>query len=465
MTTALQQGPNPLGTEKVEKLLVKYAIPSIIGGVVGAAYNIVDQIFIGQGVGVLGNAATNVSFPLSTICIATALLLGVGSASGFNLAQGAGKKREAGRIVAGGAVLMLLFGLVLALLVLVFLNPMLFLFGARGEVIPYAHTYTAIIAIGLPALIFSTGFSNAIRSDGSPKYSMICVLCGAVLNTILDPIFIFGLNMGMAGAALATIIGQFLSAILCFIYLFRFRTVRFMRQDFFPRLKTVGRICSLGAAACFNQLAMTLVQIVMNNSLTHYGEASRYGAAIPMAVVGIISKVNFVFLAIIIGIATGNQPIAGFNYGAGQYGRVRATYRNAVFAGSCVAVLGFLCFQLFPRQIIGLFGSGSEEYFQFAVRYFRVFMMMFFLIGIQPVTSNFFTSIGRARLGIFLALTRQIIFLLPLIVIFPMFLGIDGLMYAGPISDLAATVTAILLVRREFRRMRMLEQNEASLAL
>ncbi len=457
MTHTLQQGPNPLGTEDVKKLLVKFAIPSIIGGVVGAAYNIVDQIFIGQGVGVLGNAATNVSFPLSTICIATALLLGVGSASGFNLAQGAGKKREAGRIMAGGAVLMLLFGLALAIFVLVFAKPMLLLFGASEEVYPYAYTYTTIIAFGLPALIFSTGFSNAIRSDGSPRYSMVCLLCGAVLNTILDPIFIFVLDMGIAGAAWATVIGQLVSSILCFAYLFRARTVRFVRQDFLPKPKTAGRICALGAAACFNQLAMTLVQIVMNNSLTRYGAASPYGAAIPMAVVGIISKVNFVFLAVIIGIATGNQPIAGFNYGAGNYARVRQTYRNAVFAGSCVAVLGFLCFQLFPRQIIGLFGGGSEEYFQFAVRYFRIFMMLFFLIGIQPVTSNFFTSIGRARLGIFLALTRQIIFLLPLIVIFPLFLGIDGLMYAGPISDLAATIMAIWLVRREFARMRRLE--------
>ncbi len=453
MATAILQRPNPLGTQKVGKLLAKFAIPAVISGLVGAAYNIVDQIFIGQGVGLLGNAATNVAFPLSTICTATALLLGIGSASGFNLAQGAGKKRAAARIVAAGAVAMGAMGCLLALLTLVFLHPLLGLFGASAEVLPYAQTYTSIVAFGIPFFIFSTGCSSPIRSDGSPAYSMVCVVSGAVLNTILDPIFIFGLHMGIAGAAIATVIGQGLSALLCFLYFFRFRTVRFMRRDFFPRLPTLTRIASLGAAACFNQLAITVVQVVMNNTLTHYGAASRYGSSIPLAAVGIISKVNFLFLAVIIGIAQGNQPIVGFNYGAGQYTRVKHSYRNAVLAASCVAVAGFLCFQLFPRQIISLFGTGSEEYFQFAQRYFRIYMMMFFLIGIQPVTANFFTSIGRARLGIFLSLTRQILFLLPLIVLFPLFLGIDGVMYAGPIADFVAAVLALLLVRREMRRM------------
>ncbi|MDL2253073.1 MATE family efflux transporter [Ruminococcaceae bacterium OttesenSCG-928-I18] len=444
---------NPLGTESVGKLLFKFAVPSIVSGLVGAFYNIVDQFFIGQGVGMLGNAATNVAFPLNTICIAAALLLGIGSASGFSLALGAGKKEEASRIVSGGATLMILLGCLLAALVLLFLEPMLLLFGASSGVLPYAVTYTGITAFGMPFLIFSTGFSSLIRSDGSPTYSMVCVIVGAVLNTILDPLFIFTLDMGMAGAAWATVIGQGVSAVLCFIYLFRFRSVRLVRRDFLPKPATVKHICALGAAACFNQLAMTVVQIVMNNALTFYGATSRYGPDIPLAVVGIITKVYFIFLSVIIGISQGNQPIVGFNYGAKQYERVKKTYRNAVIAASVVAVAGFLCFQLFPREIISLFGGGSEDYYHFAERYFRIFMMMFFLIGIQPVTANFFTSLGHAKLGIFLSLTRQILFLLPLILLFPRLFGIDGIMYAGPIADLAAAILALVLVRREMIRM------------
>ena len=445
--------PNPLGTEPVGRLLLKFAVPSIISGLVGALYNIVDQLFIGQGVGMLGNAATNVAFPLTTICIAIALLLGVGSASGFSLAQGAGKNEEAARMVAGGTTLMFLFGGALMVLVLLFLDPMLVLFGASSNVLPYASTYTGITALSIPFLIFSTGFSNLIRSDGSPTYAMLCVILGAVLNTLLDPLFIFTFGWGIAGAAWATVIGQGVSAILCFCYLFRFRSVRLFRWDFWPKPATIQRICALGAAACFNQLAMTVVQITMNNTLTYYGAASEYGSDIPLAVVGIITKVYIIFLSVVIGISQGNQPIVGFNYGAKQYPRVKQTYRNAVLAASAIAVAGFLCFQFFPREIISLFGEGSEAYYRFAEEYFRIFMMMFFLIGIQPVTANFFTSIGRAKLGIFLSLTRQIIFLLPLLLVLPYLFGIDGLMFAGPIADAAAAILALVLVRREMRRM------------
>lgn len=451
---------NPLGYEKIPRLLVRFAVPSIVSGVVSATYNIVDQIFIGQGVGMLGNAATNVAFPLTTVCIATALLLGVGSASGFNLALGAGRRDEAGGIVGTGLSMLALCGLAVGTLTLLLLRPLMLAFGASQAVLPYALSYTGITAFGMPLLIFSTGASNLIRSDGSPTYSMLCILSGAILNTVLDPIFIFALGMGIEGAALATVLGQALSAVMALAYFFRFKTLRLTRALLRPRAAVVRRIASLGAAACFNQLSLMVVQIVLNNSLTHYGAQSHYGSEIPLAVVGIISKVNFIFMAVIIGIAQGNQPIVGFNYGAKKYSRVRSAYRLAAVAGLCVSTLGFILFQLFPTQIVGIFGEGSPEYFQFAERYFRVFMLCFFAIGLQPVTSNFFTSIGKAKMGILLSLTRQIIVLLPLILIFPLFFGVDGLMYAGPFSDGISAVLAILLAAREFRAMKALEQEQ-----
>ena len=267
----------------------------------------------------------------------------------------------------------------------------------------------------------------------------------------------------MAGAALATILGQIVSALFAAYYLiFRFKTTR-LRKDAFQVTWSKSRaIMGLGAAACFNQLAMMAVQIALNNVLTYYGALSVYGSEIPLAVVGIIMKVNMIFMSIIIGIAQGLQPISSFNYGAQKYGRVRETYRKAITAATIISICAFLAFQLFPRQIIGIFGAGSEEYFHFAERCFRIFLLFTFVNGIQPVTSNFFSSIGKATKGIWLSLTRQIIFLLPLVLILPVFLGIDGVMYAGPVADGMAALAAILLVTKEMKNMKQLEYLQAS---
>jgi len=395
---------NPLGVEKTGKLLVKFAVPSIIAMLVSALYNIVDQIFIGQSVGMLGNAATNVAFPLTTVCTAIALLLGIGGAANFNLSMGAKEERRASGFIGGAIILLVTCGVVLMLIVRIFLNPMMHAFGATPEVLEYSLTYTGITSFGFPFLIFSTGASNLIRADGSPKFSMACVLVGAVINTVLDPLFIFGFNMGMAGAALATILGQIVSALLAAYYLiFRFKTVKLRKSAFRVTWQKSRAIMGLGAAACFNQLAMMAVQIALNNVLTYYGALSVYGSEIPLAVVGIIMKVNMIFMSIIIGIAQGLQPISSFNYGARKYSRVRETYRKAITAATIISICAFLAFQLFPRQIIGIFGSGSEEYFYFAERCFRIFLMFTFVNGIQPVTSNFFSSIGKATKGIWLS--------------------------------------------------------------
>lgn len=289
---------NPLATESVQKLILKFAIPAIISFLVSALYNIVDQIFIGQGIGMLGNAATNVAFPLTTITTAAALLLGVGSASNFNLNMGAEKKERAAQIAGNGIFLMMSCGVILAILVIIFLHPLIWAFGATDQVYDYAITYTGITSLGIPFLILSTGGSQLVRADGCPTYSMVCMLSGAVINTILDPLFIFTFQMGISGAALATVLGQVVSGLLVVIHFFRFRSVRLNKYCFRPYRSVIRAITSLGAAACFNQLAMCAVQITMNNTLTYYGGLSNYGSDIPLACVGVISKVNIVFMAL-----------------------------------------------------------------------------------------------------------------------------------------------------------------------
>lgn len=451
---------NPLATEKIEKLIPRFAIPAIISMLVSSLYNIVDQIFIGQGVGLLGNAATNIAFPITIVCTATALLLGIGSASNFNLSAGAGRQEEANYFAGNGLTLLLIGGLLITAVVLAFLNPLLQIFGVTEEILPYARDYTGITALGIPFLVLTTGGNHLIRADRSPTYSMTCMLTGAIINTILDPLFIFAFDLGIKGAAWATVIGQVVSGIMVIVYFLKFRHLDLKVKMLKPSCYNFGHILSLGMAACINQIAMALVQIVMNNTLKHYGAASSYGSEIPLACVGVISKVNMVFLSITIGLAQGCQPIWGFNYGAKYYNRVRDTYKYAFKVAFVVGVLFFLSFQFFPRQIISLFGSGTEEYYHFAERYFKIYMFMTFANGLHPVSANFFTSMGKAKLGAVVSLTRQVLFLIPLIIIFPLFMGIDGVMYAGPIADGMAIIISLGFAYREMKLMKSYEKSE-----
>lgn len=453
MEKVQERKKNPLGYAPVGKLLPKFAIPAVISMLVSALYNIVDQIFIGQGVGMYGNAATNVAFPLTTLATSMGLLLGIGGASNFNLEMGRKQEEKAKKIAGSAFGSLFIAGVVICVVVRLFLKPMILAFGATPEVINYAMEYVGITSLGMPFYILSVGGNHLVRADGSPTYSMVANVSGALLNTILDPLFIFVFHWGIAGAAWATIIGQFVSAIMVMVYWPRYKTVKLEKEDFLPRLSCVSQIASLGAASCFNQLAMMVTQIVMNNVLRHYGALSVYGSDIPLAVVGIVSKVNMVFMSIVIGISQGSQPIFGFNYGAKQYDRVKKTYKLSASIATGIAVVAFLGFQIFPRQIISIFGNGDELYYQFAISFFRIFMFFTFVNGIQPLTANFFTSLGKARKGIFLSMTRQLIFLIPLVLILPAFMGIEGVMYAGPIADAVAGILAVVFVYREFRSM------------
>ena len=442
---------NPLGVEKINKLLRQFAVPSIVSMLVGSLYNIVDQFFIGQRVGELGNAATNIAFPLSTSCLALALLLGIGGSSAFNLAMGGGDHKQAVNIIGNAAVLLAVCGVILAVITELFTGPLLKFFGSPEDVLPYALEYTRVTAIGFPFLLLSTGGGHLIRADGRPKITMVCNLTGAIINTILDAAFIFGMDMGMTGAALATIIGQFVSGSLAVWFLAHCKSVKIGWKNLRIRVVYAKRIASLGMAPCSNQLAMMVVQIIMNQSLKYYGAQSIYGENIPIACAGIISKVNMLFMSFVIGLSQGLQPIVSFNYGAGRKKRVKKAYIKAISVGAILALIAFLAFQIFPRQIISIFGRGSELYFSFSVNYFHIFLFFTFVNFLQPITSNFFTAIGKPKTGSFLALTRQIIFLLPLLLIFPLLSGIDGIMYAGPVADCLAAVVSAGMAAREIR--------------
>lgn len=450
---------NPLGYAPVNKLMVKFAVPSIIGMLVGAMYNIVDQLFIGHGVGTNGNSATTIAFPFSTVCMALALLLGIGGASCFNLTLGKGNKKLAG-FYAGNVITMLLVsGTLLSMVTFIFLTPLLKLFGSSDEVLPYAQDYVRVTAIGFPFLILSTGGGHIIRADGSPQMTMALNLTGAIVNTVLDALFVMVFRWGMTGAAAATVIGQLISAIMVLMYMRKFRTLPLTAEHFKPKYSIVSRIAAIGMASCFNQLAIAIVQVAMNNSLKHYGALSEYGDSEPIACSGIVMKVNMIVFSIVIGLAQGTQPIESFNYGAKQYSRVRKAYKLAVITGGSISLIAFALFQLFPRQILSVFGSGSETYFKFGVLFFRIFLFFTWANCLQPITSTFFTSIGKPIKGVFLSLTRQILFFVPLLLLLPLKFGILGVVYTGAIADAMSAVVAISMALYEFKAMKKLEMN------
>ena len=455
----MENTQNPLGTLPVGKLMLKFAIPSIIAMLVGALYNIVDQLFIGHAVGTNGNAATNIAFPLTTMCMSLALLFGIGGASCYNLSLGEGNSEKAPYYIGNSLSMLAICGTVLLGITELLLDPMLVLFGSNEELMPYARDYVSITAIGFPFLLITAGGGHLIRADGSPGMTMFCSIIGAVINTGLDALFVFGFQWGMSGAALATIIGQIISGIITVWYiLFRYKSSALKKEHFIPRLLYILRTAQIGLASFFNQLAIMVVQIVVNNSLTYYGALSEYGESIPLACAGIIMKVNQIVFSFAIGLGQGSQPIESFNYGAKQYPRVKKAYLLASAAAVLIALVAFVFFQTIPRQILSLFGEGTEQYFAFGEFFFRVFLFFVPLVSLQPVTSVLFTSIGKPFKGIILSLTRQILFFTPLVLILPLFMGIEGVVYAGPAADIITTVVTVIMALGEFRAMNKLEK-------
>ena len=443
---------NPLGVLPVGKLVLQFAIPSIISTLVGSLYNMVDQIFIGQRIGYLGNAATTVAYPLTFLCGALTLLFSNGSAVSFNILNGKGKKEEAMTFAGNGLVMIALEGLILGVTVALFTPWFVNLFGATEEVFPYALTYMRIIAIGVPFLALTAGGTLLVRSDGSPRFALICSMAGVALNFILDYLFLFPLNMGIKGAALATILGQILSAVMVISYMFRFKTGRFEKHHFLVSREKIQRIVLIGAAPSINQAAMMVMNLVLNSSLRRYGALSPYGASETLAAAGVVTKVNFLFYSTIIGCGIGGQPILGFNYGAKKYRRVTDTYFVTLRYALIVGLIETVCFWLFPHQILRLFGSGAGGYEAFALRYMHVFMLLVILAGIPPISMHVMTSIGKGNRGVLISLSKQIT-LIVLLLFLPVLFGINGVLYAGPAADIIAATVSFLVLRPEFQRM------------
>ena len=450
---------NPLGTAPVGRLLLQFAVPSIISTLVAALYNMVDQIFIGQRIGYLGNAATTVAFPLTYINGALTLLFSNGSAVNFNLFSGRGNKEEALSYAGNGLTLLGVEGVSLGLLVGLFTSWFVAVFGSTADVFPYAVTYIRIIAVGLPFLALTSGGTLLVRSDGSPRYAMWCSLSGVLLNFVLDWLFLFPLNLGIAGAAWATVLGQILSALLLVRYLFRFRTGRLQRRHFRVTAKRAKAIASIGAAASFNQAAMVVMNTVRNNMLRKYGALSAYGASEALAAAGVVTKINMLFYSTIIGCGVGGSPIMSFNYGAKKYRRVMETYYRILVYALIVGAAETACFWLFPDALLRLFGSGADGYRVFALRFMHVFMLLVAIAGIPPASMHVMTAVGRAKRGILISLSKQFA-LTALLLCLPLFFGIDGVLYAGPVADILAAAASFLVLRPEFRAMRELAETE-----
>lgn len=453
-TLDVQKKENILAYGPVLGLIGKFAIPSIVGMLVTAAYNITDQIFIGHVVGMLGNAATNVAFPVVTLTVAFAQMVGIGTAANFNINMGAKREEEARRYLGNGLTLMLITALLIMSAVLLFKNGILLLCGATETVFPYASLYLGITAFGIPFHLMSNSSSTLIRADGSPAYSMFSMVTGAVLNVFLDWLFMFIFHWGIQGAAAATVLGQAVSFLISISYFHRFKSFPVSLNMLGLKPHYVLSIVKLGTSNFINHIIMMLVNIVLNNTLTKYGAASLYGSDIPLAVSGIAAKLNSVIAAFAVGLAQGCQPILGYNMGAKNYARVKKTCSTALGIAVAFGLAAFAVFQLAPRQITGIFGTGDELYFQFAERYLRIYMMMVCLFCVQPVSVNYFTSIGNVRQGIILSLSRQGFLLIPLLVILPRFFGLDGVLFAGPAADLLACILALSLIMHSFRKLR-----------
>ena len=454
---AAQTKENPLGCAPLPGLIAKFAIPSIISMLVMAAYNITDQIFIGHTVGMLGNGATNVAFPVTTFTVAFAQLVGIGTSANFNINMGARKEDEAKQFVGTGLTMMFLLGALIFCVVSLLKTPILLLCGATDAVLPLAQMYLGITTFGLPFFLFLNASSALIRADGSPRYSMICMVSGAVMNVFLDWLFMFVFHWGIQGAALATVIGQIFSFLLALRYYSRFKTFPITRAMLGLKSQYVIQIAKLGTSNFINHTVMMLVNIVLNNSLKYYGGLSIYGSDIPLAVSGVLAKLNAILAAFSVGLAQGCQPIWGFNMGAKNYIRVKETYKKAVTFALAISIFAFLLFQFFPRRIVGIFGSGDELYFQFAEQYLRIYMFMVCVLGIQPLTVNYFTGTGNVKQGILLSLSRQGFLLIPMLLILPKFFGLNGVLFAGPVADFLAFLLSVTLISLNFKKLSKLK--------
>lgn len=438
-----------LGEESVLKLLLGFSIPAIIGMLVNALYNIVDRIFIGRGVDELALGGVFVGMPISLILMAFAMLIGIGGNTLVSIKLGQDKHEDAEKIIGNSAVLLVLVSIVISLVGLIYLEPLLNTFGASPANIGYAKDYMKIILYGAPLQVLGFGMNNFIRGDGSPKVAMGTMLIGAILNTVLDPIFIFIFKMGVKGAALATIISQGVSAIWVMYYFLKGNSMLKLKKEYLSlKLDIIIEIISLGFAPFSMQIAASMVTVILNTNL------QKYGGDLAISSMSVIQSITQLILMPIFGINQGAQPILGYNHGAQKYDRVKETLKYAIIGATSITILGFILVQFFPIQIFRIFmgTKGSlKEISKIGVPGMRINLALLPIIGFQVVAANYFQATGKPKQSAFLSLSRQVLVLIPAIIILPKFFGLTGVWLSGPVSDLIATLVTIIFLLRDIK--------------
>ncbi len=440
-----------MGEEPIAKLLLKFSLPAIVGMVVNALYNVVDRIFIGRGVDGRAIGGIYVGMPMSLILMAFSMLIGIGGNTLVSIRLGEGKKEEADRIASNAIILLGLVSGIISVLGLIFLKPLLIGFGASESNLQYAMDYLRIILIGAPINAIGFGMNNFIRGEGSPKIAMITMLIGAILNTILDPIFIFIFDMGVQGAAWATIISQAVSTTWVVSYFFGKRSMLSLKREYL-KLKThiVKQIIANGFAPFSMQLAASMVTILLNNNL------QRYGGDLATSSMGVINSVSMMILMPIFGINQGSQPIMGFNYGAKKYDRVKETLKYAIIGATTITTLGFIIIQTFPEAIIKIFISDKNdlaELIGYAVPGLRTYLFMLPIIGFQVVSTSYFQATGKPKHSMLLSLSRQVLLLIPALIILPKIFQLSGVWYAGPTADFISSIITAYFVIKSIRHL------------
>ena len=447
-----------LGTDKTARLLLRFGVPSVLSLVISALYNIVDQLFIGNSaVGTIGNTATSLVFPIITVALAFGLMLGDGTAAYLSLCMGKGEKEKIPRAVGTNLVLGLVIGLLYLIFGLVFLEPVLVFLGAKTpESLAAAKEYAVWILIGMPFFVLLNNLNPVVRADGAPKTAMAATMSGCILNIILDYIFIFPLNMGLAGAALATTIGIVVSFLVSFLHLFRSKSFRLSWRCLIPDLRILGTILKLGLSSFLTQASVVVIAVVSMNMLAKYGALSQYGVNDPQAIIGVIMKVFSIAVNIAVGIAVGAQPIIGYNYGAGKFDRVRQLLRQMLAAVAAVGLIATVLFQAIPGQIVGLFGTKAADpvlYMEFGRKALRIYLLLILFTVVQKAASIFLQSLGSAVRATLLSVIRDVIAFVPFTVLLPVAMGLDGVLWAAPAADVVGMLFSVVFIRRELSHM------------
>ncbi len=464
--------PSRLATESIGKLMAGYAAPCIVSLLVGALYNIVDQLFIANAayLGSYGNAANTVVFPLTVIALAIAVMIGDGCCAFVSLSLGKNRPEEASDSVGNSIVVTLIASIVLTAVYLIFLRPILALFGAtvNAETFRYSEEYFFYIALGIPFYMFGQAMNPIIRADGSPKYAMVSTLAGALINVVLDPLFIFGFHQGMMGAAVATVIGQIVTALLAVWYLVRRRKLPLSVGSFRLRGSLIGRTLVLGMCSFLSQISLVASMAAVNNMIRKYGAldnifSQEQYAQIPMAVVGIVMKFFQIVISVVVGMAAGCIPIVGYNMGAGQQERVRQLFTRLLVLEAAVGAVSLLIAELLPRQLIGLFGAGNESvyYTQFAVRSFRIYLCMMIPACVNKAAFIFLQAMGKAAESTALSMVREIVFGVGFALLLPLRFGLEGVLYSMPVSDILTAVISAVLITKTYRQLGKAESGVA----